>query len=349
MEIRKQFFGVTHEGQTASRYTLVSGHGMEVDVSDFGALILAIRLKVAGEVRDVALGFADLEGYYAIGTGLGAYVGRNANRIGGARVTIDGIEYRLEKNDGENNLHSGLTRSHCQFYDAALGEDAGSVWVELRRVSPHLEQGFPGNLDQVIRYTLTDQNELVLSYRMVSDKATVINPTNHSYFNLAGHGGGSVLSHKMVICADQFLPTDAALIPTGEKRSVEGTPFDFRQPHTIGERIEEDYEPLVLGLGYDHNYCLREGSGIRQAGWLESPDGKVRMTIYTDLGGMQVYTGNFLAGEQGKDGAVYAKRSGICFETQFYPNACNTPSFPTSIFPAGKVCESKTIYRFEMK
>ncbi len=346
MQIKKEFWGVTRQGENASKYMLTNKNGMEVVLSDFGALILAIRLPVKGEMRDVCLGFDTVEQYYDNGPGFGAYVGRNGNRIGGAKVMLDGVTYELEKNDNGNNLHSGSNRSYYQFYQSAVSSADDAMWVEFTRVSPHLEQGFPGNLEQTVAYTLTDDNELVIRYHMVADRKTVINPTNHCYFNLMGHKGGYVGEHIMTLTAEHFLPTDDELIPTGEVRSVAGTPFDFRQPHKVGERIDDSYGSIQQGGGYDHNFCYPNDGRQKLLGSLESPDGAVTMTVSSDLCGMQVYSGNFLQGEAGKDGAVYDRRSGICFETQGYPNACNTHGFPTTVFAAGQSFDSKTVYGF---
>ncbi len=348
MKCTKTPWGTARSGQPVSRFTL-SGDGMEVDLSDFGALILAIRIRVGDQLRDVALGYETVEQYYRNDPGFGGFVGRNGNRIGGARVVLDGTAYDLEPNDNGNNLHSGSNRSYYQVYGAVTGGDADGVWVEFSRLSPHMEQGFPGNLHQKIRYTLTSRNELTVSYHMVSDQTTVINPTNHCYFNLMGHGSGTVLDHRLSVCADAFLPTDDALIPTGEVRSVEGTPFDFRMSATVGARIDDAYGPLQQAGGYDHNYCFANDGLQKKMARLESPDAALSMEVYSDLCGMQLYAGNFLAGEQGKAGAIYHPRSGICFETQYYPNACNTPGFPSSIRQPGEVFTSSTTYRFTVK
>ncbi len=347
MKLTKEPFGITRAGDKASKYILTNKNGMEVELSDFGALILAIRIPVKGEMRDVVLGFDTLDEYYNNGAGFGAYVGRNGNRIGGAKVTLGGIQYELEKNNNGNNLHSGEDRSYYKFYQSVVCGDEDGMCVEFSRVSPHMEQGFPGNLQQSIRYVLTDRNELIIKYRMVSDRETVINPTNHCYFNLQGQGSGDVLSHTMTLYADFFLPTDDELIPTGEVRSVAGTPFDFRTPHTVGERIDDDYEPLNQGGGYDHNFCFPNDSKQKLVAELESPDKAVTMTVSTDLPGMQVYSGNFLGGDKGKGGAIYKRRNGICFETQGWPNACNTATFPSTIYPANKEFISQTTYGFQ--
>ncbi len=347
MNLKKIDFGKTRDGEKASRFILSNSKGLEVDVSDFGALLLAIRVPDKEEQhRDVLLGYDTLEEYYDNGCGFGAYVGRSANRIGNARVVLDGVTYELEANSHGNNLHSGSDRSHYKFYHAIPGITENGSYVELSRVSPHMEQGFPGNLKQKIKYMLTEENELIIDYEMVSDKTTVMNPTNHSYFNLNGHHSGDVLSHELEVYSDAFLLTDDHLLPTGEIASVDNTPMDFRKKKQVGQDIDADYEPLKLAGGYDHNYILPNDGMVKLVSKVSSPESGIAMETYTDLCGMQVYTANFLNGRNGKDGAVYGKRAGICFETQFYPNACNEKSFPSSILPAGKVFTSRTIYKF---
>ena len=346
--MEKLKFGITKDGEQASKFILTNKEGMEIEVSDFGALILAIRVAdKAGEKVDVQLGYDTLEEYYDNDCGFGAYIGRNGNRIQGAEVTLDGITYKLEKNDNDNNLHSGSNRSHTKFYQATAGESAEGSFVELERTSAHLEQDFPGNLQQKIRYTLTDANEILIDYEMVSDMTTVVNPTNHSYFNLAGHNSGDILAHEMEVYSDGFLPTDEQLIPTGEVASVEGTPMDFRKAKTIGQDIDAvEFLPIKLGGGYDHNYCFANDGVLKKVAKLYSPVTGIFMEVLSDLCGMQVYSGNFLDGKKGKGGAVYGKRAGICFETQFYPNSCKEPNFTSCVLPAGKVFKSRTIYRF---
>lgn len=345
--MQKLTFGTTHDGQTASKYVLTNKQGMEIEVSDFGALLVAIKTPDQnGKLVDVQLGYDTLEEYYDNDCGFGAFIGRNGNRIQGAEVTLDGVSYALDKNDNGNNLHSGFDRSHTKFYAAQTGTNKEGSFVELKRVSPHMEQKFPGNLDQTIRYTLTDANELVIDYRMTSDKTTVVNPTNHSYFNLGGHNSGDVLGHELEIYAEAFLPTDEELIPTGEIASVEGTPMDFRKAKKIGQDIEADFSALNIGGGYDHNYCFANDGVLKKVAKLVCRETGISMEVFTDLCGMQVYSGNFLDGTKGKQGAVYGKRAGICFETQFYPNACKQPNFPSSVLKAGEVFTSRTVYRF---
>lgn len=346
--IRESLFGYTREGKEAKRYLLSNQLGMEVELSDFGASILAIRIpNKHGAIVDVLLGYDTLDEYYDNSCGFGAYIGRNANRIEGAQVILDGVTYQLEANSKDvNNLHSGNNRSHYQLYRAECGENTKGSYVEFFRISPHLEQGFPGNLTQRIRYTLTNDNALEISYDAVSDMATVINLTNHSYFNLSGHNSGDVLSHEMKVYSDAFLLTDENLLPTGEIASVEGTPMDFREMHTVGERIGADYEPLKLAGGYDHNYILSNDKQMKCIAWVRSPQSGIEMETWTDLCGVQVYSGNFLNSKKGKNGAIYQKHAGICFETQFYPNSCKEESFPSCVFEASEEFVSTTIYKF---
>lgn len=345
--MKKVTFGFTKECEQASKYILENNNGLEVETSDFGALVLAIRVPdKLGNKKDVVLGFETLEEYYNTATGFGAYIGRNGNRIEGACVTIEGVEYKLDANNNGNNLHSGYDRSHTKFYQTVIGENVEGSFVEFSRISPHMEQGFPGNLNQKIRYTLTDKNEFIIDYEMVSDRTTVVNPTNHSYFNLAGHDSGTVLNHEMEIYSDGFLLTDEKLIPTGEIADVTGTPMDFRQKKTVGKDIFAEYLPLAIAGGYDHNYVLPNDGRLKKAAKLHSPESGISMEVYTDLCGLQIYSGNFLKGEKGKDGGRYVKHTGICFETQFYPNACKEPKFPSSILPAGNVFRSRTVYKF---
>jgi len=347
--ITKSIFGYTREGMQAKRYILTNHQGMVVELSDFGASILAIKFPDKhGKHLDILLGYDTLDEYYDNSCGFGAYIGRNANRISEACVTLDGVTYKLEANQkGINNLHSGNNRSHYQYYQAVCGENEEESYVEFSRISPHLDQGFPGNLEQRIRYTLTQDNVLRIKYYAVSDATTVINLTNHSYFNLSGHDDGTVLDHELEVYSEAFLLTDDTLLPTGEIASVEGTPMDFRTMHTVGERINADYLPLKLAGGYDHNYILTNDGRQKKAAWIRSPKSGIEMEIWTDLCGIQIYTGNFLNHRRGKGGVFYERNAGICFETQFYPNSCKEPAFPSCVFQMGQAYESETSFVFK--
>ena len=348
--IERKFFEKNKDGDVASKFVLKNKKGMQIEVSDFGALVLSISIKdKQGVVRDVALGFEHLEDYYDTETGMGAYVGRNANRIKGACVSIDGVEYKLDANNGKNNLHSGYDRSHCHMYCSEKGVGQSGEYVEFYRVSPHLEQGFPGNLKQTIRYTLTEDNKLVIDYVMSSDKTTVVNPTNHTYFNLDGHNSGSVLEHELEVYSDAFLSIDKEMIPTGDIVDVSNTPMDFRIKKKIGLDIDSKYLPMKYAGGYDHNYIFKNDRVLKKVAKLYSSSSGINMTVLSDLCGLQIYTGNFLSGQAGKTGSKYNKHSGICLETQFYPNSCNDKRFPNPILEAGKEFVSRTVYQFELQ
>jgi Galactose mutarotase and related enzymes len=349
MNVTQKSFGKTKNGEEATLYTITNNNGMKVSFTDFGAHIVNIIVPDAkGNLADVNLGFRNLEGYENNGPGLGAFIGRHANRIGGAKFEINGKTYELQKNDGENNLHSGPVGYNQYMYEAEVYEDEDIASVEFSRLSPHMEQGMPGNLDVSVTYSLTEANELVIEYLAVSDKDTIVNLTNHSYFNLSGHNAGSILNHKLWMKANQFTPTTHDLIPTGEIRDVAGTPMDFTTMKTIGQDINADYEPLKIAGGYDHNFILDiSGSDVERVAELVDEKSGRKMEVFTNLPGMQLYTANFLTPlKNTKDDANYEKRVGVCFETQYYPNSCNIESFPSCLLKAGKEFDTVTIYKF---
>lgn len=358
MSVVKSNFGKTKDGKTATLYTIENKNGMRVSFCDYGAAVVSIVVPDRnGKMEDIALGYDSVTGYEENGSGFGSFIGRHANRIGGAKFTINGTDYDLAKNDNAvNNLHSGPVSYNKYFYDVEVMTDEDSTSIEFSRLSPDGEQGFPGNLDVSVTYTLTDDNDLAIEYFAVSDKDTVINLTNHSYFNLAGQAAGSIEDHEVWIKSNEFTPTDDKLIPTGEFMDVTGTPMDFRTAKKIGRDINADFAPIKLAGGYDHNYVLdldiEEDEMELVASLYEEKSGRF-MEVYTDCPGMQFYTGNFIDGEsdpaKGKGGIVYKKRDGVCFETQFYPNACNIPQFPSSIFEAGEPFDFCTVYSFSTK
>jgi aldose 1-epimerase len=349
MKITQKSFGKTARGEEATLYTLTNGNGMKVSFTNFGANIVSIIVPDAkGNFADVNLGFENIAGYEENPPGFGSFIGRHANRIGDAKFELNGKVYELDKNDGKNNLHGGFVGYNKFMYETEVYEDDDIASIEFSRLSPHMEQGFPGNLDVSVTYSLTETNELVIEYLAVSDRDTIVNLTNHAYFNLGGHNSGSILDHKVLIKANQFTPTTPDLIPTGEIWDVTGTPMDFRTHKTIGQDINTDYEPLVLAGGYDHNYVL-DISGTQVEKVAELIDDKTgrKMEVFTDLPGIQLYTGNMLGPvKNSKDNAVYEKRYGVCFETQFFPNSINTPNFPSCMLKAGKEFDSVTIYKF---
>ena len=348
MKITQKSFGKTAKGEAVTLYTLTNGNGMKISLTNYGANIVSIDSK--GMMADVNLGYDKVAGYEKNAPGFGSFIGRHGNRIGGAKFEINGKVYDLEKNDGENNLHGGFTGYNKFIYEAEIFEDDDIASVEFSRLSPHMEQGFPGNLDVTVTYSLTEANELVIEYLAVSDRDTIVNLTNHSYFNLSGHNAGSVLDHKVWIKANQFTPTDKQLIPTGEIRDVAGTPMDFRVAKKLGQDIDANYEPLVFAGGYDHNYVLDiSGTDVEKVAELTDEKSGRKLEVFTDLPGMQLYSANFLTPvEDSKDGAVYKKRDAVCFETQYFPNSCNISSFPSCLLKAGKEFDSVTIYKFSV-
>ncbi len=353
MKITKKSFGVTKNGEKATLYTMENSKGMKVSVTDYGASIVHIIVPDRnGKMEDVALGYDDVRGYDENETYYGAFIGRNGNRIANAQFTLNGVTYQLDKNNGPNNLHGGFKGYNNFMYEVECFEEEEEASIELSRLSPDMEQGFPGNLDITVTYTLTEENELAIEYLGVSDKDTVINLTNHSFFNLSGQDSGTILDHEVFIDADYFTPTDATLIPTGELRPVEGTPMDFRTETRVGDRIDDDYEPLKTAGGYDHNYVLNNtGEEVEYVASLYDPKSGRRMEVFTDLPGMQLYSGNFIDGKAtGKGGKVYLKREGICFETQLFPDACNTKEyFKSSVVKAYEEYSTMTVYKFTVE
>ena len=337
-------FGRTKKGEEAHLYLLENKNGVKAYLTDYGAAL--VRLLVPdknNELRDVVLGYDDTAGYEQGDVFFGATVGRNANRVGGAHVEIAGKVYKLEKNDNDNNLHSGTHYYNKRLWDVVEQADDHVAFVLH---SPDGDQGYPGAFDMHVTYTLDDSNELTIHYVAVPDQDTVINMTNHSYFNLNGHASGTVLGHKVTVNADSFTPADAYSIPTGEIRSVEGTPMDFRSGRVLGDDIDTDYEPLRFGSGYDHNWVLKNEGRFDKVAEVASEESGIVMEVYTDLPGVQIYTANFLDGEPGKGGASYIKRSAVCLETQYFPDAIHHENFPQPLCKKGEKYDTRTAYRF---
>lgn len=343
MSISKKSFGKTKNEEAVSLYTLENKSGMKAVVSDFGAVLVSLFVKDKnGNLLDVVWGYDNVEGYENNGVYLGSTIGRNSNRIGKSKYTLNGKEYILEQNDGQNNLHGGFNGYNARMWETQLDETNNAVTFVLQ--SKDMDQGFPGNAEVKVTYTLTDENSLKLSYEAHSDADTIFNLTNHSYFNLDGADSDTVLNHKVIINADSFTEADAESIPTGRILDVAGTPMDFRQYREIGKDIDADYEPLRFGAGYDHNFVLSKTNG--PVAKMHSDNSKITMEVYTDLPGMQLYTGNFLAGELGKNNKKYARRSAACFETQYFPDAINHDNFESPVFKAGDKYETTTTYKF---
>lgn len=343
--MKKRDFGIGAKGEKATLYTFENANGMVMEVTDFGATLYSLLVPDKdGNPVDVVLGYDSPQGYMGpSGTGFGATIGRNGNRIGKAQFTLNGKTYELDKNNNGNNLHSGLDYYHYRMWNVKETTE-NSITLSLH--SSDGDQGYPGTLNVDVTYTLTDDNELCIDYCGKVDADTIVNMTNHSYFNLNGHASGNVLEHELWMDADAFTATDEKLIPTGEIVPVEGTPMDFRVKKTVGRDIEKQYEALIFGGGYDHNWCLNNQGEFAKVVELSSELSGITMEVYTDLPGVQVYSGNFLKEEIGKDGIVYKKRQGICFETQHYPDAINHENFPSPIVKKGEEYKTTTVYKF---
>ena len=335
-------FGITKEGESTQLYTLINNQGMEIDVTNYGASLVNVRVPKEDKIYDVVLGYDNVADYEKAGTYFGATIGRNANRIGNALFKLNGKEYQLEKNENNNNLHSGYDYYNKRIWKTnEVDEHNISFYI----VSEDGDQGFPGEVLIEVMYELTDNNELIIHYYCKAKDDTIVNLTNHSYFNLNGHNTGTILNHKMWIDSDSYTPTDKYLIPIGEIISVENTPMDFRKEKIVGKDINKDYEALKIATGYDHNYVLK-GEGYRKVATLVGDVSDILMEIYTDTPGMQVYSGNFIDNEPGKDSSVYQRQSGICFETQYFPNAINQEGFKSPIVKKDEIMTSVTAYKF---
>ncbi len=336
-------FGTTSKGEKAALYTLKNSNGMEAAVSDYGAVLVKVLVPDReGKLRDVVLGYDDVSGYEAGTLYFGETVGRVANRISGGSFELNGRTYGLTQNDGSNTLHGGRDYYGKRMWTA---EEADDSHVTFMLRSTDGDQGFPGASDIRVTYTLTQENEVKIHYHAVPEADTLLNLTNHSYFNLSGHASGLALDQEVMINADAYTEADAQSIPTGNVIPVEGTPMDFRKAKTVGQEIESDYEALIFGQGYDHNWVLN-GSGYRQAASMYSKKTGIEMKVYTDLPGMQFYTGNFIVEEAGKEGAVYKKRQAVCFESQYFPDAVHKERFAGPVVRAGEVYDTTTVYQF---
>jgi aldose 1-epimerase len=346
-------FGKTTDGQSVEIYTLRNRRGMEARITNYGGIVVSLTAPDRnGKLADVVLGYNDLDTYMRPPFPyFGAIIGRYGNRIAKGRFTLNGVEYKLAVNNGENHLHGGLKGFDKMVWTARERRTAAGPALALSYLSKDGEEGYPGNLRVLVVYTLTNNNELKIDYTASTDKDTVTNLTHHSYFNLAGEGNGDILKHNLMLRADVFIPTDAGSIPTGEIRNVAGTPFDFRKANTIGERINNDDEQLKFGNGYDHTWVIDGRMGtLRQAAIVYEPVSGREMEVWTTEPGVQFYTGNFLdAAIIGKSGKPYPRRSGFCLETQHYPDSPNKPNFPTTTLRKGATYHSTTIYRFSAR
>ncbi len=340
-----QPFG-TADGQAVSLYTFRNANGMVVRATNDGGIIVSLLAPDrAGKFDDIVLGYDSAQQYVPSTTYFGAIIGRYGNRIGHAQFTVDGQTYHLSANDHGNTLHGGVKGWDKVVWQAEPFENDSARGVVFRYTSPDGEMGFPGTVHATVTYTLTNRNELVFEYAATTDKATPINLTHHDYWNLRGAGKGNVLGHLVTIFGDSITPVDSLLIPTGAMTPVAGTPFDFRTPHPIGERINANDTQIRYGPGYDHNWALN-GSGPRHAAHVVEPTTGRVMDVYTMEPGLQFYSGNFLNGVHGKNGTVYNIHDGFCMETQHYPDSPNKPQFPSTIVRPGQEYQTRTMYIF---
>jgi len=349
--MQKQSFGKTADGQAVDLYTLKNKNGVEVAITNYGGTLVSIKVPDrSGKMGDVLLGYDTIEGYQAGKAYIGALIGRYGNRVAHGRFSIGQNVYTLAKNNGENTLHGGISGFNAKVWTAAdISGPAGDA-LDLKYVSKDGEEGFPGNLSVEVVYTLNDENALNIDYSATTDKETVVNLTNHAYFNLAGQGSGDILQTELQIHADRFTPVDSGLIPTGELRKVKGTPFDFLAPTAIGARIDQDEEQMKLGMGYDHNFVLnaKHGALALAARAAEPKSGRV-LEVLTTEPGIQFYTGNFLDGSPGKGGKPNARRNAFCLETQHFPDSPNHPKFPTTLLKPGARYHTTTMYKFSVQ
>ena len=352
MDLKKQSWGKTADGRPVDLYVLTNDNGFEVKVTTFGGAVVSVMAPDRqGKMADVILGYDTAAGYENDKAYLGTAIGRYGNRIGGAQFSLSGKPYKLAKNDGQNSLHGGVKGFNKALWEAEEVRTKDAVGVRLTYLSKDGEEGYPGNLSATITYTVTNANELRMHYQATTDKATVVNLTNHAYFNLLGDAAGDILGHELHINSDKFLPVDKGLIPTGELRSVKGTPLDFMTPAVVGARISDKSEQMVLGGGYDHCWVLnRSGQGMSLAARVYEPKTGRVMEVTTTEPAIQFYTGNFLDGTiKGKKGIVYKKRMAFCLETEHFPDSPNKPSFPTTVLKPGETYLTTTVYKFLTK
>ena len=348
--MQKQAFGKTDDGQQMDLYTLTNKNGMQVAITNFGGTIVSIKVPdKSGNIADVVLGYDDVSGYQGGKSYFGATIGRYGNRIGKAKFTLDGKTFTLPQNDGVNTLHGGTKGFSQRVWTAKDVSGPAGEALQLTYLSKNGEEGFPGNLDAKVVFTLAANNELKIDYSASTDKDTVVNLTNHSYFNLSGKGEGDILGTELTLHASKFTPVDATLIPTGELRSVKGTPFDFTKSTAIGARINQADEQLKLAGGYDHNWVLDAGKtvALHLAAQAYDPTSGRELEVLTTEPGIQFYTGNFLDGTiHGKGGKVYNKHDAFCLETQHFPDSPNHPKFPSTELKPGQRYHTMTVFKF---
>lgn len=348
MGIEKRLFGKMPNGKDVDTYTFKNTNGMQVKICAYGGTIIsALVPDKSGQLIDVILGYDNLESYLNGDKYFGALIGRFGNRIQYGKFTLNGKEYKLAQNNGENHLHGGIKGFGKVVWDAKIIEDEPNT-LELSYFSADGEEGYPGNLKVKVRYVLTEDNALEINYFATTDEDTIVNLTNHAYFNLSGHSSGDVLNQKLMINADEFTVNDNYSIPTGEIRSVENTPMDFRTLTPIGKNINSDYEQIVFGKGFDHNWVLNTNGSVEvKAAQAIDENTGIIMDVYTTTPGVQFYSANFLDGSDiGKANAIYNIRNAFCLETQYFPNSINCSNFKSPILRVGETYKHKTIYKF---
>lgn len=349
--MNKALFGKMNDGKEVFIFTITNKNGSEVKLTNYGATVVSLKVPDrTGKIENVVLGYPKLEDYIRWRHFLGAIVGRYGNRIANGKFSLNGVEYNLATNDGKNTLHGGNMGFDRVLWDVEELTDNENPALKFTYLSKDGEEGFPGNLQVIVIYTFSDNNELRIDYKLTTDKPTVINVTNHAYFNLSGDVKSDILGHELMLNADYFTVAGEGLIPTGEIAAVAGTPLDFTKPHRIGERIDDDYEQLKLGKGYDHNWILNGNEGeLKHAGFVYEPVSGRKMDVYTTEPAIQFYSGNFMDGsDSGREGFAYEYRHALCLETQHYPDSPNHENFPTTVLNPGAMYKSTTIYRFSI-
>lgn len=346
--ISKKPFGKTKDGEAVELYTLKNANGLSAAIMTYGGTVVSLNVPdKAGKMADVVLGFDTIAEYEEKSPYFGCITGRYANRIAKGKFTLEGEEYTLAVNNDVNHLHGGLKGFDKKVWKASTEDSSNGPAITFKHTSPDGDEGYPGNLKMEVTYTLTNANELRIDYSATTDKSTVINLTNHSYFNLSGHGNGTILDHHLTLYADKYTPTDATAIPIGELASVTGTPFDFTSATPIGKRIDAKNTQLQYGKGYDHNYVINGTPGtLRRTAVVKDPKSGRVMEISTTEPGVQLYTGNFLDGLTGKDGKTYPHRGALCLETQHFPDSPNQKAFPSVVLRPGKTYKHTTVHKF---
>jgi aldose 1-epimerase len=348
MQLRQQPFGAVKAGAMVDLFTLSNDQGITTSITNYGGIITTLVTPDRhGRPGDITLGFDSLDEYLDHSPFFGCITGRYANRIAQGRFTLNGKEYQLAQNNGVNHLHGGRTGFDKVVWAAEPFTDPDGAGIKLTYLSPDGEENYPGNLSVTVVYTLTEENTLRVDYLATTDQPTILNLTNHAYFNLAGQG--DILDHELTLHADRFTPVDETSIPTGELRSVEGAPFDFRTPTRIGARIDQDDEQLRFGKGYDHNFVVNGAAGeLRPTARLTEPGSGRVLEVHTTQPGVQFYSGNLLPTISGKRGQIYARRSGLCLETQHYPDSPNQPNFPSVVLEPGQQYAETTVFKFDV-